>query len=491
MLGVTVLAAVIRIGGIHSQSFFYDEVVSRGLSFHTFHDLFFGIARDNGNPPLYWILIKAWSLVFGSGEAALRSFSTLAGVACTALIYLMAKENIDKQVALIASIAYAISPFSLELSTEARCYAWLQLIATASFFCFFRFWIRKQTIFLSGVLLCAVLLTLTHYYGIFIPLAQMIILLIFREYKKLLAWLAAMAVAACFFVLIWFPAFMAQIDQPGNGVRGGPSWINQFLSTPVAFAVGRSLVWKGSLPLAGLAAVSILVLAVFWLPVARYELDKSRDARLRVALLVWLLLPVIAPLIAALTGHPIYYARYAMIALPAFAIAFGAGAAQLAQRQLAWVLGAALLLVGISIGRFYTCPIKQDWERTTAFLATESITDDLVLVDPDSEVATLNYHLHKIGLSKTAEIGITQTGKPLIGIPWIGEDKLANTPVDISSAIRTHKRIWLIVTAESLSMGKNNEELPDLSALRSASCKVSGSRHFYSLDVYSLRCSEP
>ena len=483
MLGVISLAAIIRIAGIHSQSFFYDEVVSRELSFHSFHDLFFGIARDNGNPPLHWILIKAWSLVFGSGETALRAFSAFAGVACTALVFLIAKEYFDEHVALIASIAYALSPFSLELSTEARCYAWLQLVATASFYCFFRFWIRNQSRWLSGVLLCTVLLTFTHYYGFFIPLAQMIILLTFRQYRKLLAWLATMSVAACIFVLGWLPVFLAQIKQPGNGTRGGSSWMMQFLSTPLTFAVGRSLVWKGNVSLAGLGAVSLIVFAVFWLPIASFGCDKSRDSRLRFALLVWLSLPVIVPFIVAISGHPIYNARYAMIALPAFALAFGAGVAHLTSRRQVWTLAAALMLVGVSLGSFYTHPIKQDWERATAFLASELKAGDVVFVDPDNEVVTLDYHVQKIGLPETAEVGIVQTGKPLAGIPWFGGHKLASTPQDVSSAIRTHERIWLIVTAESYG------DQTDLSVLRSAGCNVSDSHHFYRIDVYTFRCS--
>ena len=483
MLGVISLAAIIRIAGIHSQSFFYDEVVSRELSFHSFHDLFFGIARDNGNPPLHWILIKAWSLVFGSGETALRAFSAFAGVACTALVFLIAKEYFDEHVALIASIAYALSPFSLELSTEARCYAWLQLVATASFYCFFRFWIRNQSRWLSGVLLCTVLLTFTHYYGFFIPLAQMIILLTFRQYRKLLAWLATMSVAACIFVLGWLPVFLAQIKQPGNGTRGGSSWMMQFLSTPLTFAVGRSLVWKGIVSLAGLGAVSLIVFAVFWLPIASFGCDKSRDSRLRFALLVWLSLPVIVPFIVAISGHPIYNARYAMIALPAFALAFGAGVAHLTSRRQVWTLAAALMLVGVSLGSFYTHPIKQDWERATAFLASELKAGDVVFVDPDNEVVTLDYHVQKIGLPETAEVGIVQTGKPLAGIPWFGGHKLASTPQDVSSAIRTHERIWLIITAESYG------DQTDLSVLRSAGCNVSDSHHFYRIDVYKFRCS--
>jgi hypothetical protein len=483
MLGVMSLAGVIRFAGIHSQSFFYDEVVSRELSFHSFHDLFFGIARDNGNPPLYWILIKVWSLLFGAGETALRAFSAFAGVACTALVYLMAKENFDEHVAVIASIAYALSPFSLELSTEARCYAWLQLIATASFYCFFRFWIRHQARWLSGVLLCAVLLTFSHYYGFFIPLAQMIILLTYRQCRKLLAWLSAMTVAACVFALGWLPVFLVQLKQHGSGTRGGPSWIMQFLSTPLAFAVGRSLVWKGSLSLAGLGAVSCIVLAVFWPPIASFGCDKSRDSRLRFALLVWLSLPVIVPFIVAISGHPIYNARYAMIALPSFALAFGAGVAHFTSRRQFWTLAAALTLVGVSLGSFYTHPIKQDWERTTAFLASELKAGDVVIVDPDHEVATLDYHVRKIGLPEIAEVGVVQNGKPLVGIPWFGGHKLANTPQDVSTAIRTHERIWLVIT------GENYGDQTDLSALRSAGCNLSDSHHFYRIDVYKFRCS--
>jgi hypothetical protein len=241
------------------------------------------------------------------------------------------------------------------------------------------------------------------------------------------------------------------------------------------------LVWKGSLSLTGLGAVSLIVFAVFWLPIASFGCDKSRDSRLRFALLVWLSLPVIVPFVVAIAGHPIYNARYAVIALPAFALAFGAGVAHFTSRRQVWTLVAALMLVGVSLGSFYTHPIKQDWERTTAFLASELKAGDVVFVDPDNEVVTLEYHIQKIGMPETPEVGIVQTGKPLIGIPWFGGRKLASTPQDVSTAIRTHERIWLVITAE------NYGDQTDLSALRSAGCNVSDSHHFYRIDVYKLQ----
>jgi hypothetical protein len=480
---ILALAALLRAAGMCSQSFHYDEIVCRALSLHSFSELLSGVARDNGNPPLFWVMVRAWSLVSGSGEAQLRALSVLAGTACTALIYRLAREFFDESTAAIAALTYALSPFSLELSTEVRCYAWLQCVAAASFFCFFRFWIQRRSSWLIGVFLCAVLLCFTHYYGFLILLAQLVALLGFRAYRALLAWLGAMAAATGLFAVAWLPVLLAQLRRPGNGTRGGPDWLMQFASTPLVLGVGRSLVWKGSVPLAVLGAVSLIVVLVFWFPAAGFALDRSRDSRLRLALASWLLLPVLVPLAAALLGHPLYTVRYASIGLPAFALSFGAGVAHLRRPRRVAVLAAAALLAAASLAGFYRHPIKEDWRGAMAFLLPELRADDLVLVDTDESVTTFDYYARKAGLTEMAEVGITQTGNPFAGIPWSGGRKLAGFPQDVSAALRSHRRLWLLL--DSLSY----QDRSDLTALRAAGCSLQRSRRFYRIELHELQCA--
>ena len=51
------------------------------------------VAHIETTPPLYFVLIWAWAHVFGSGEVALRSFSTLAGIALVPIAFLSAGSS--------------------------------------------------------------------------------------------------------------------------------------------------------------------------------------------------------------------------------------------------------------------------------------------------------------------------------------------------------------------------------------------------------------
>ena len=123
-----------------------------------------------GHPPLYFVLLKAWSYVFGSSELALRSFSLCCGLLSFLVLFtLFRRKSRNKFAAWGVLIMLIFNPFLFYFFTEARMYALAFLLATLSF----RYWLDYQEnmklrskeflyFFLS-----AVGLLYTHYYGLF------------------------------------------------------------------------------------------------------------------------------------------------------------------------------------------------------------------------------------------------------------------------------------------------------------------------------------
>ena len=123
-----------------------------------------------GHPPLYFVLLKAWSYVFGSSELALRSFSLCCGLLSFLVLFtLFRRKSRNKYAAWGVLIMLIFNPFLFYFFTEARMYALAFLLATLSF----RYWLDYQEnmklrskeflyFFLS-----AVGLLYTHYYGLF------------------------------------------------------------------------------------------------------------------------------------------------------------------------------------------------------------------------------------------------------------------------------------------------------------------------------------
>ena len=83
-------------------------------------------------------MIWFWAKVFGSGEVALRSISTLAGIALVPIAYLSARELVSRWAGVIAAAFVAVNPFLIWFSQEARAYMLLAALTGAGFLWFVR-----------------------------------------------------------------------------------------------------------------------------------------------------------------------------------------------------------------------------------------------------------------------------------------------------------------------------------------------------------------
>lgn len=123
-----------------------------------------------GHPPLYFVLLKSWSYIFGSSELALRSFSLCCGLLSFLVLFnVFRRKSTNKYAAWGVLIMLIFNPFLFYFFTEARMYALAFLLATLSF----RYWLdcQENRKLRSKEFLCfclsAIALLYTHYYGLF------------------------------------------------------------------------------------------------------------------------------------------------------------------------------------------------------------------------------------------------------------------------------------------------------------------------------------
>jgi uncharacterized membrane protein len=123
-----------------------------------------------GHPPLYFVLLKVWSYIFGSSELALRSFSLCCGLLSFLVLFNLFRRRSKKNyTAWGVLVMLMFNPFLFYFFTEARMYALAFLLAALSF----RYWIDyqenkkiKSKEFLYFCL-SSIGLLYTHYYGLF------------------------------------------------------------------------------------------------------------------------------------------------------------------------------------------------------------------------------------------------------------------------------------------------------------------------------------
>ncbi len=129
------LALAVRLVNIGKWSIWFDESFTSSLVREDF-STGVAITANDVHPPLYYILLKCWTIVFGSSDLALRSFSVALSMVAAILIYKFVKKYFGAHVALAAFYVVALGPFGVHFAQEARMYTLVTVfvvIATWSF----------------------------------------------------------------------------------------------------------------------------------------------------------------------------------------------------------------------------------------------------------------------------------------------------------------------------------------------------------------------
>ena len=129
---------------ISKASIWFDEAFSAYIIRFNFAEIWHYTSVDV-HPPLYYFLLKIWSLFFGSSDFALRSMSAFFGALTIILSYFLVKRLYDRKNALFASSFLAISPMLIRYSQEARMYTMVSFLGVLTVRAFYEAWVVKNT----------------------------------------------------------------------------------------------------------------------------------------------------------------------------------------------------------------------------------------------------------------------------------------------------------------------------------------------------------
>ena len=153
---------------LDAQSLWYDEAVSARLAGMSLPTLVEWTAHDI-QPPLYYVFLHGWQSVAGHSEWALRFFSAWWAALVVVLAFVLARRLSGSVMAgYVAMILFALAPWLLYYSQEARMYTLLVALSMAWVYLFLRLRrdMRLINAFKVGVL--ALALFYTHYFALFL-----------------------------------------------------------------------------------------------------------------------------------------------------------------------------------------------------------------------------------------------------------------------------------------------------------------------------------
>jgi mannosyltransferase len=191
---LVVIAAAIRIVVLTNQSYWMDEALTAYEARLPFGAMINTVVHVETTPPLYFVLIWAWAHLFGTGEAALRSVSMLAGVALVAIAYLSARDLINRRAGVVAAALVTFNPFLIWYSQEARAYMLLAALSGASFLWFIRARGDPSRRNIAWWVIWSSLAIMTHFFAGFLVAAEAALLLWEARTRLVVAAVALVAV---------------------------------------------------------------------------------------------------------------------------------------------------------------------------------------------------------------------------------------------------------------------------------------------------------
>src|SRR4051794_1911072 len=121
--------------GALGTGYWIDEGIAVGIASHDFADIPRILAQD-GNPPLYYLLLHGWMALFGAGEAATRALSLIFALLAIPASFWAGSAVFDRRAGVLAAAGAAGSPFLTYYAQETRMYSLvvlLSILASASF----------------------------------------------------------------------------------------------------------------------------------------------------------------------------------------------------------------------------------------------------------------------------------------------------------------------------------------------------------------------
>jgi mannosyltransferase len=172
---LTVAAAALRFGTLDVQSVWLDESATLVLVRRGFSGMLSHLAQSESSPPLYYVLVWAWTKVFGTSVLGFRSFSALVGTITVPVMY-GAGSQISKRIGLWAAALAVVNPAMYYYSQEARAYGLLILFCAVALI-FWQAALRdesRRSIYLWA--LASILALVTHYFAAFMFAPEAILL---------------------------------------------------------------------------------------------------------------------------------------------------------------------------------------------------------------------------------------------------------------------------------------------------------------------------
>jgi mannosyltransferase len=236
--------------------------------------------KEDGAPPLYYVLLHYWMVLFGTSNAAVRALSGLLSVLTLPVAWVAGRRYGGSSAAWAVLLLLATSPFAIYYGTEARMYALVMFLTACGFVALDRALRRPRPGNLVAVAVVTAALLYTQYWALYLVAVLGLYLLLrnlFGRGRGLVKswWALGAVVVGCLAFVPWWPTFVFQSRHTGTP-WGAPTNFAAVINTITGFTDNQATLSTAGSSQGRLLAVLYLVfgaLAVFGIARDRWHVD--------------------------------------------------------------------------------------------------------------------------------------------------------------------------------------------------------------------------
>ncbi|MDX6665949.1 MAG: mannosyltransferase [Solirubrobacteraceae bacterium] len=225
ILVLLVVSLLLRTTAIHGR-YWIDEGLSVGIAGHPLADIP-GLLRQDGAPPLYYLLLGVWTRIFGDGEARTHALSLGFALLTIPVGFAAARALFSERAAWFAAVVAAVLPFLSYYSQETRMYTLVVLLSMIVMTTFVLVFIQGRRRWLAGFVASGAMLLYTHNWGLFLLAASFLALVpLLRSRTVPLRDVLIGYGAIALLYLPWLPTLMYQAAHTGAPWSNSPSLLD-------------------------------------------------------------------------------------------------------------------------------------------------------------------------------------------------------------------------------------------------------------------------
>ena len=465
---ITLTALALRMFRLSHPSFWNDEYATYVFATEPFSRIFSSEYAAETNPPLYYLIQKAW-LLLGDSREFMRMLSVFFGVLAIPLTYLVGRPLLGDGPSLIACGLVATSEIHIHYSREIRCYSLLIAASLGALACLLRIFaaggvivsippnsppigssIRRSILLWAGYGSCSLVALYAHSTAILLPVLGLGLVaglvLAARAPRRLLVTFLAVNSLVGILYLPWLLVLANQSRRVLPNFWIPPStfsWIySNVLGTYPYPKWAKPIMW-GFLLLGG------------------WSLRKHRAGAFLLAFVVG------QPFVLWLTSQfqHVFIVRAMLWPTPLGFLVMAWGFYQL----LPWLGGR-----GVAMVTFVACAL-QLWDARQAFpvqredrssVLVKALSDyraesDILVFAPISTAWALWYEGRKLAIPRSG-IGVTYGDRPLQLEQWYGAHRILRS--EIKNNLADAQRAWLLIERKPMTAskaGEGFEQLPE------------------------------